>query len=340
LKSSVIGIHNDEIEGEYVNILLGNTMESTDEKIKYSIKEAAHSVKKLDFKKAHELLGDSLKAIKSDHSKYAFIYKEYLITGFIWYSRQNNTNGLKSLLSTKSEITNAKNPETDYIISLIFQEIFSRDTQLNNLREVVSTLDRIYSNASDTIKPAMANSLGLAYRRLGERTGTFYLEKAVNIFSEGLKLNNNDKKIEIELKDQMAAAHIRIFEFTKNEDQLNIAEKLLKGCLELLKDQNDPRGYRLKPRVLNNLGNVFKQKVLVFKEITSAPEAIAYYEEAGQYWTEKDADYDWALLRKNIAETKYALGKLANDKEILVECIQDCIRSIKYRNLKNSHING
>jgi len=134
----------------------------------------------------------------------------------------------------------------------------------------------------------------------------------------------------------MAIAHIRIFEVNKDEEQLTIADRLLNDCLKMLEGPMDPRDYRLKPRVLNNAGNSYKQRTLVLKNLQSAKKAIAYYEEAAKYWNEKDASYDWALVRKNIAETKYALGKLTNDSEILLEALSDCIHAIRYRNLKNS----
>ena len=88
--------------------------------------------------------------------------------------------------------------------------------------------------------------------------------------------------------------------------------------------------------MLNNLVNIYKQRTLHLHEIKSAAKAIAIYEEAEKYWNKKVAKYDWALLRKNIAETKFALGKLTRDKKILIEAIRDCIQSMRFRNLENS----
>jgi tetratricopeptide (TPR) repeat protein len=325
----------EKIKSVYANIELKDNM-PLDEKVQYNIDSASTYVKKLEFEKAHQILADSLEIISPSHNRYNFIYKEYLITGFICYTRKNDINGLKSLLYHKSKIGNAEDSNTDYIISIIFQEIFSRDTDVNALGEVVLRLTDIYNNANNSIKPAMSNSLGLAYRRLGERTGIADLNKAITFFEEGLKLNGENKKIEIELKDQMSITHIRIFECNHDIQQLTIAETLLKDCLELLEGPMDPEDYRLKPRVLNNIGNIYKQRILIFKDVTSAPKAIVYYEDAEQYWNEKDASYDWALVRKNIAETKYALGKITRDPKILLESLEDCISAIRYRNLENS----
>lgn len=336
LKSSSINLSVDKIQEEYGKIVLGKNMALNNDKVKYKILDAGTCVKNLEFDTAHQLLDEALNKIKPDSELYSFVYKEYLITGFICYSRNNDVNGLKSLLREKSEIGNDGDLDTDYIISIIFQEIFSRDTDLNSLREVVSTLEKIYTNVGDVIKPSMANSLGLAYRRLGERTNISYLKDAIRIFKEGLEVKTCNKSTAIELKDQMAIAHIRIFEFNKDEAELNYAVKLLNECLSSLEEPMDPKDYRLKPRILNNLGNIYKQRTLVFNDIKSASKAITIYEEAEQYWNKKDAKYDWALLRKNIAETKYALGKLTNDNKILFEALNDCIKSTQYRNLKNS----
>lgn len=339
LHSSNLHGSNDQIEKEYDNIVLGKEMRPDNEYVKSKILDAAACVKNLEFNSAHQLVGDALNKINPADTEYNFVYREYLITGFLSYTRKNDINGLRSLLRKKAEVNNEENADIEYIISIIFQEIFSRDTDINSLHEVVSRLNDIYSNANDFIKPAMANSLGLAYRRLGERTGIINLKKAIEIFKEGIELNignTTKEKNEIELKDQMAIAYIRIFEFNKDEGQLNIAEVLLKECLKLLDGPMDPRDYRLKPRVLNNIGNIYKQRALIFKDIRSAAKAIAYYEEGEQYWNENNANYDWALLRKNIAETKYALGKLTHDTKILLEALEDCIKAIRYRNLENS----
>lgn len=334
LKSSFLRNSNFEVEIEYDKIVRGNNMNQNADKIKYQVLNAATCVKNFEFDTAHKILGESLKLISSSDKQYKFVHKEYLITGFICYSRKNNIEGLRSLLQQESRYDEDLNAE--YIMSMIFQEIFSRDIDLKSLRTVVTTLERIYDGSSNVMKPAMANSLGLAYRRLGEREGVIYLKKAINVFKKGLGLNNGNKKIEIELKDQMAITHVRMFEFTKKGHHLDTAEFLLKDCIESLKGPMDPRDYRLKPRVLNNLGNVFKQKALIFNDIKSGMQAINIYLDAEQYWNKNDAKYDWALLRKNIAETKYAIGKLTKDTKMLSESLRDCIAAIQYRNLKNS----
>lgn len=325
-------VHSYQNDG---NILSANPMESIEETIKYRSKAAATYVNDLEFNKAHQLLGDALKIIEVTHVEYPAIYKEYLITGFIWHSRENNIEGLKSLLHNGAAIEGDKKVEIEYLFSLIFQEIFTRDINVKGLEEITASLENTYTNASDLIKPAMANSFGLANRRLGERRGIFFLNKAITIFNEGLACNT-DKIMEVELKDQMAITHIRIFELTHDKHELSLAEELLVQCLKLLQGPLSPKNYRLKPRVLNNYGNVFKQRFLIFNEISCAGQAIKCYEEAEKYWNEKNANYDWALLRKNIAETKYALGKITRDEAKLLESILDSISSIKYRTFENS----
>lgn len=336
LKNSSLHSSNKEIQNEYDTIVQGNKMISQDDNVRYKIRDAAACISKLEFHKAHQLLSECLQVVNSSHGWYTFIYGEYLITGFIWYSKQNDMSGLKSLLHSKSSVPNEENGRIDYLISMIFQEICSRDTNLESLGKVIETLNRIYFDSTDVSKPAMAISLGLAYRRLGERKGIEYLEKAVGIFKDGLELNNGNKIIEIELKNQMATAHIRMFEFTNDKAELYTAEKLLQNCLALLEVPMDPRDYRLKPRVLNSIGNVYKQRAVIFGEVISATKAIGYYTEAEKYWNEKDANYDWALLTKNIAETKYTLGKLTRDVTLLLNALNDCFSAIKYRNLENS----
>lgn len=321
---------------EYDKIISENIMESYNVKIRKSIRDAENCVKRFKFDKAHLHWSNILESLTPSHNNYELFYREYLISGLICYSRKNDINGLKSLLHRKAEITSKEESDIEYLISMIYQEIFTRDIDLKSLSEVVSTLEKLYSEASEFIKPSMSLSLGLAYRRLGERTDTIYLRKAISIFQEGLELNRGDKKMEIELKDQMATAHIRIFESKREKVELSEAETLLIGCLKSLDGPMDPRDYRLKPRILNNIGNIYKQRCLSFKEPRSATKALSFYEKAEEYWKEKTAGYDWALLRKNMAETKYALGRITFDSELILDAIKDSIKSVKYRTLKSS----
>jgi len=336
-KNSLISDVFSDIKGEYEKTVLSNvTPHLEEEYLKNVTKTAGVYIAKMKFHKAHQLFGSALEEVPTDNPAYNLILKEYLITGFIHYSRTNDMKGLRSLISRKRSNLENEQSYIDYLIANIFQEVCSRDVNLNNLENAVATLEAIYNSANLEIKPSMANSLGLAYRRLGERTDIEYLEKAITMFDEGLILNTNDVTLEIQLKDQKAITYIRLFESTLNEVHLVKAEKLLQECLEQFQFMNDPRNFILKPRVLNNLGNVFKQKALKFKDIRSASTAITYYEDAEKLWTENDYGYEWSLLRKNIGETKFALGRISKDSDLLIAALEDCIASMKYRNLKNS----
>lgn len=333
-KDSVFNSSLQEINDSYVNALFGNM--KIDEQIHHTMALAGNLAARLEFDKAHKHFDDLLKSVKPTDNVYKIIYKEYLITGFIAYSRVNNMKGLNLLLQKKKPLHNVEEAEIIYLN--IFQEICSRDTNLNSMSNAVSGLERIYKSSKGNNKIVMANSLGLAFRRLGERTGLTDLEKAINLFQEGLSLNNDNEILEVELKDQMAITHVRIFELNKDEQQLFIAEDLLNQCYKTLKglQEKDPRNYRLLPRVLNNLGNVYKQRLLCLQDQKSAANAISCYEEAEEYWTEQESGYEWALLRKNIADTNYGLSKLLNDSSLLPDVVSDCLSAIKYRDLKNS----
>lgn len=237
---------NQVAQINYDNIVFDKDMNSRG-LVKNLIDRAAICVEELEFDKAHKLFKKAIEKVSPSDNVYDFLYKEYLITGLICFSRKNSISGLKSLLHTKSKITIDQNSDIGYIVSMIYQEIFTRDVDLRGLSEAVITLTTMYKTSKNPIKSAMANSLGLAYRRLGERTGVKDLQNAIDVLKEGLELNRGDEIMQIELKDQLAITYIRIFEFNHDEVNLYDAEEALKECLELLKKPMHPRYYRLKP---------------------------------------------------------------------------------------------
>lgn len=326
-----------DVKEEYENIVLGGYKINLDEEyLKTLIKAAALCIRKREFEKAHVLFVNALSELDTHSTHYNHIYKEYLVTGFIHYSHQNDMSGLRSLLKKKRPYSTEQDSSIDYIIANIFQEFCSRDTNIESVHKAATSLERIYRTAHKNVKPSMANSLGLAYRRLGERTGISDLLKAIKIFDEGLKENSDNKTMDVSLKDNKAITLVRIFEFVHDEKYLDEAETLLLSCLEMLKSVTDPRDSMIRPRVLNNIGNTFKQRLLVCKDFSSAAKALAYYDEAMEFWTEKSSSYEWGLLKKNVAETKYALAAITNDSDLFIEAMDDCIQSMKYRDIKNS----
>jgi len=297
--------------------------------------EATSSIDQQQFGKAHRIFGEAINDPTDEH--FNFFLKQYLITGFIYYRQENDMNGLRTLLSKKATFS-VSDHEIDLITANIFQEVCSRESDLKTLTLYLTVLEDLYHKASTAVKSPMANSLGLAYRRLGERTGVELLQKAILIFDEGLSFNQDNVVWEADLKDQKAITHVRIFEFNKDESNLIEAEKLLIACVDLFKFITDPLDIRLKPRILNNLGNVYKQKALFIgnEKRENATKAIYYYEQAENFWSEPTAKYEWALLQKNKAEAKYALAKVTRDSELLIDALKDCSSSVKYRDLQNS----
>ncbi len=299
-------------------------------------KAAAIQIKKGKFGNAHKLFEDAFEDTSNSYRD--FVFKQYLITGFIHYSQENNMNGLRDLLTKRKSVIILEDSEIDLITANIFQEICSREIDIKDLDEQMFLLHDLYVKASIETKPLMANSLGLAYRRLGERAGIELLQKAISMFDEGLEYNSDNPVTEVELKDQKAITHIRIFEFNKNIVELIEAKTLLDEAIELFPSIKDSRDSRLKPRVLNNLGNVYKQMALCLElhKEKNAQHAIDCYVKAEKFWNEPNAKYEWALLQKNKGEAKYALAKVNLDTNILIDALQDCSLSTKYRTLENS----
>ncbi|WP_259068725.1 hypothetical protein HDF24_07415 [Mucilaginibacter sp. X4EP1] len=326
----------NKIKSKYGNIVRGDKSMAK-KNFSQNISEAATiQMERQQFGKAHGIFAAAIEDTADEH--FNSLFKNYLITGFIHYCQENDMNGLKTLLTKGANSLTSEDPEIDLITANIFQEICSREADLDALNNYMATLEDIYDNAPVIAKSPMANSLGLAYRRLGERTGIELLQKAIPIFDEGLEFNKDNVVMEVDLKDQKAITYVRIFEFNKDISNLIVAGKLLTECVDLFEFISDPRGNRLKPRVLNNLGNVYKQKALFLEteKIKNAKMAISCYEDAEKFWSEPNAKYEWALLQKNKAEAKYALVKVTRDGKLLIDALKDCLSSVKYRDLENS----
>ena len=207
-----------------------------------------------------------------------------------------------------------------------------------HLQTGIKVLEKLAKTAPQKWQAALMNALGLSYRRLGERGDARLLHKAIN-FLERAQRKNVSQSLIVEMSNNIAISHIRLFELGEGSTHLDIAEKKLKECLLIMeKDQElrDTTNVLLRPNVFNNLGNVWKERSLFSQDKGAILEALRYYRLAERQWTKKDFSYFWATVQKNKAESKYILSTLTKDGEYVTSGLRDVFASMKYRDVKNA----
>jgi tetratricopeptide (TPR) repeat protein len=208
----------------------------------------------------------------------------------------------------------------------VLQEAGAREIDTKELESITKEIEQLYKSVSSESKAAVANSLGLAYRRLGERGNTAVLKQALAVFENGIPSATDT--ILVELHSNMAITYIRLFEFKKDEEYLNKAEASLNECVRLLENQE---GQVLKASVYNNAGNLWKQYYTSSQDPLDAEKALQYYALAEGFSSEKDAPYFWATIQKNKGEVKYFLSKTDKDPTRILEGVLHCLDSLQYR---------
>jgi hypothetical protein len=342
--------NNESLIDVYETIILSKSYAEDMEIVKIDsfIRLAAASVKELKFGEAHYALSKAIPLIneKARKKKIKF-YKEYLLTGFIYYSSINDAKGLLSFF-------NNSNLDTDFDIQKIatdsLQEQEAKELSLKNLKKTLRLIEAIYKAYPSSERQYVANSLGLAYRRIGERGEIEQLDKAISIFNTAItepfqKSLFTERMIpkqlvESELLNNKGISLVRKYEITKQTQYLKDAEESLLLALEKVESFNedsiDPRSYTLKPNILNNLGNLNKQRGRESQNLACIHAAFSYYEQSEVGWSFEKFPYFWAIIQKNKAENFLTEYILTQEDMYLLKSIQHCIASIKIRNYENS----
>ena len=146
--------------------------------------------------------------------------------------------------------------------------------------------------------------------------------------------------VDAELRNNKGIALIRKFELTRDTSFLDQAELDLEKGLEALEqfpqDSIDPRCIMLRPNILNNLGNLWKQRTKQLKDLACATRAIGYYNEAESLWSRQNFPYFWAGVQKNKAELILIRFQLnAESSEVLPGLIY-AVDAISIRNYEDS----
>lgn len=337
----------ESILHEYESLISNKNLISDMElkKIGNLIELAAISINELKFGEAHDFLSKAINLI-SEKNKHKLnkVYKEYFLTGFIYYSSINDTKRLLSFINNPDSILDLENQK---IVIDALQEQDSRKLSLDSLKTTLKTIESIYNYFPDESKPIIANSLGLAHRRIGERGEIEELDKAISIFSNAINLvksfsygKDSNNFIEIELLNNKGISLIRKYEISRLEKYLDDAESDLEKSFYILEhienEDIDPRYYTIKPNVYNNLGNLWKQKAKIHLNLIYSTKAIYFYDQSEKYWSRDNFPYFWSIVQKNKSEVYIDRFTHFKNHDDLKSGLFFALESIDMRDYENS----
>ena len=334
-------------EDAYESIIKSDSPENMNQAVVTTlVNSAAISVKSLDFGKAHSQLGQALTLISENSPRKNRIHREFFLTGLIHYASINDVSGLNTFIST---IQIQGRHELMRIANDALQEKWTRSIDISGLKSTTKIIEKLYSVTPEKSKSFIANSLGLAYRRIGERGDVSTLNKAINVFNTGIFASSQGMLFEdgfssldtilADLNNNSAITYIRLFEITGDSEYLNNAESKLYRCLKILEKStafSDPRNCMIAPNIFNNLGNLWKQRYKLENNPLNFNEACQFYSKAENAWSELNFPYFWAVVQKNKGDIKYIKAKYEQSNSLLQEALNHCVDSLRYRKFEAS----
>lgn len=224
--------------------------------------------------------------------------------------------------------------EMEVFLIEVGQEIATRRVEDDGLERNRRTLERLALKPRSDITRKVYELLAIVYRRLGERGSLDYLEKSENIYKDMLHINGG--KIGIENIYNYSVTLVRIFENSGDATKLEEADQVLKN-LGRLDDVVGLREYIVIPKVLNNSGNISKQRYTYSGETEDYVRGIENYTLAEKFWGEDTASYEWGMLQKNKAELRLAFFRRNKQKhDVIYQAHRDCVNALKYWNKENA----
>jgi hypothetical protein len=287
--------------------------------------------------KAHALFREALALPRIDEVKPQLVY-DYLVTGYVGHALASDIQALRALIvSVQSEHAAYLERRAELTLLEAHQEVATRQASDEMLRENLALLAALHDRSGPD--HSSSNLEGLGYRRLGERRSSgddrsAHLGRAAMIF-EGIHADVGDA-MAVEHRNNWAITLVRRFELLGGVDDLDQAERILseinftQGSLTLT-------DYLALPKALNNLGNVFKQRVAISGDLGTLEKSLAQYAGAERFWNEESSPYEWAMLQKNRADARCAFMRLAGfDKLHAVLAAEELERALRYRTLERA----
>lgn len=306
--------------------------------IESRIRSAIKSLRNQEYLQASKSFQYVLSIGAPDAIKPKLVY-DYFISGYVGYSLVSNIDALRAIISdVRTQFHGYLDQGTDILIVDAHQEVATRqldDAMLFENEAMLMELIRKYGHEN----VSCLNLLGLLYRRLGERKSQgesrqLRLEQALDVFMRLSKLTNH---MSVEATNNWAITLIRHYELTGHPVSLDEAEGLLTRINFQPREPLPLGDFLSLPKALNNLGNVYKQRLTRTGDAHAYGQAIARYDQTAQFWNETSSPYEWAMVQKNKADARCAYMEMQGYHEAMArEALQEIEASMRYRTKENA----
>jgi len=262
------------------------------------------------------------------------VINKYLHSGLICYGVTNKRESISKIADRIADSQFRLDRANVSALADVMQELGTRSVEASDLESVAVILESFKQRFELT--PEIENSLGLAYRRIGERDNLPKLELAIQTFNDALGKETSSTFLRADILNNQAIAFIRKFEAQHQYDDLDAAKSCLDEAIEISERLDDYKAFMLRPKLFNNYGNLYKQKQFATANSNSVKSALEKYQVTEKWWTEQTAPYEWAMVRKNIAEVTLSAAQTSRNISQLASVVSNCVSSVRYRNFDNS----
>ncbi|MEM9010618.1 MAG: hypothetical protein AAGE18_05275 [Pseudomonadota bacterium] len=261
---------------------------------------------------------------------------DYFQTGYLAFANEGDRSAVQRLCrQAENEYGEHLSPALIVLLAEMEQEYATRDDDTVLLKENLRLLQNLINRHPHTRLSLeyIDILIGVCQRRIGERNEPEFLDLAEKKFRQCLL---KETRRNIEISNNLAITLVRKFENSGKIEELNEAETVLKE-IKIPEDSSLISEFQSYPKSLNNLGNVFKQRIKIEPRADFVSEAIRLYSEAEKYWTEENAPYEWAMLQKNKADTRLAFGQAVFvGEEFLKKGLEGIKDALRYRTLEDA----
>lgn len=295
--------------------------------------EGVNALRRLDYLGAHRRFKAALSRATDPRIRRLISY-DYFATGYIGYSLTGDLDELGALIGTmRSGIDATSDRRLDIIVAEAHQEMGTRLLSDDILIEN-ETLLKSLAEKFGTSDAYVLNLRGLLSRRLGERPGPqerreARLNEACGFFRAIETLEIGTPKAEV--LNNWAVTLLRLFEVTGDLRYLDMSEEKVHS-IDYDTENIALADYLAMPKALNNLGNIGKQRLKTSGAISHYDQAMDSYSGTSRFWNEDVASYEWAMVQKNKAETRYEYMQLYGfDRVMYQAAIEEISAALRHR---------
>lgn len=299
-----------------------------------TLKSAIDALHNYDYLAAHAGFRKVLELDPADKIKSQLIY-DYFVSGYVGYSLKSNVDAIRAIIAdVRSRYHNHLGLSIQLSIAEAHQEVATRQAEPDMLSEneqILNDMEGLYG----TSDLRLLNLQGLLFRRFGERKSSGssrqnYLERALAVYDR-IAMLAGEAGMSIEAVNNRAIALVRHFELTQDEASLAKAETML-AAINYDAQLLPLADYLALPKALNNLGNIYKQRLAFTRDLPYYGPALEAYGRTERFWSETGSPYEWAMIQKNKADVRCVYMEVAGfHPSIADQARQEIDLALRYR---------